>query len=158
MPHILIVAYGNPLRSDDGIAWRAADALQTRLPKSEVEVLRLHQLSPEIAEAASNAEYLIFVDAASDPSSIPGEIRVEEIYPGRIDPKDMATFSHALSPKAVMALAESLYGARPRAVLVTVAGENFEHGESLSAPVQAVLPVLIDRIEAIVQPLVGKRA
>jgi hydrogenase maturation protease len=157
MPRILIVAYGNPLRSDDGVAWRAADGLEAKLAKSEVEIVRLHQLAPEIAERANRSDAIIFIDAASDPSSLPGEIRVEEIRSERTDAKTASRYSHALSPQTVMTLAESLYGAKPRAILVTVTGANFDHGESLSAPVDAALPVLIDRIEGIVRPLLRKR-
>ena len=158
MPRILIIAYGNPLRSDDAIAWRAADALSKKLPKPEVEIVRLHQLSPELAETASHAEYLIFIDAASDPSSVPGEIRVEEVHSEPVDAKEAPRFSHALSPHTVMALAESLYYAKPKAFLVTVTGATFDHGESLSAPVAAALPVLIDRIEGIVQAFLRTKA
>lgn len=151
MPRILIIAYGNPLRSDDSIAWRAADALQGKLSKHQVEIIRLHQLGPELAETASHAEYLIFIDAVSDPSSFPGEIRVDEVRSEPVDPKEASRFSHALSPQTVMALAESLYGARTKVFIVAVTGANFDHGESLSPPVEAALPVLIDHIQGIVQ-------
>ena len=158
MPRILIVAYGNPLRSDDGVAWRAADALEARLPKSDVEILRLHQLGPELAEIASHSECLIFIDAASEPSSLPGEIRVEQVRREAIDPQAASRFSHALSPEVVMALAKSLYGAGPEAFLVTVTGGTFEHGESLSPAVQAALPVVTERIAAIVQGFLRQKA
>jgi Ni,Fe-hydrogenase maturation factor len=49
MPRILIVAYGNPMRCDDGVAWRAADALETNSCGGNVEILRRHQLAPELA-------------------------------------------------------------------------------------------------------------
>lgn len=157
MPRILIIAYGNPLRSDDGVAWRAADALESKLPKSEVEILRLHQLGPELAETARHADHLVFIDAAADPSTLPGEIRAEEVRPQPDDPNGASRFSHVLSPQTVITLANSLYGAKPKAVLVSVTGANFEHGESLSPPVTAALPVMIDRIEGIVQALLQEK-
>jgi Ni,Fe-hydrogenase maturation factor len=46
---VLIIAYGNPMRSDDGLAGRAADGLEGKYPPSEVEMLRVHQLAPELA-------------------------------------------------------------------------------------------------------------
>jgi hydrogenase maturation protease len=158
MFRVLILAYGNPLRSDDGIAWRAADALEAKLPKYEVEILRLHQLGPELAEIASRSEFIIFLDAASVPSSLPGEIRVEEIGSERTDPREASPFSHVLSPQTVITLADTLYGAHPKAILITVTGANFDHGESLSPSVEAALPVLIDRIEGVVQKHSGKKA
>ena len=63
MARVLIVAYGNPMRSDDGIAWRAADALAPKVSESDVEILRLHQLTPELADAVRNFGTVIFVDA-----------------------------------------------------------------------------------------------
>src|SRR5579862_9528285 len=54
---ILIIAYGNPLRCDDGIAWRAADALAQKLSDSDVEIVRLHQLAPELAETISHFKW-----------------------------------------------------------------------------------------------------
>ena len=59
MPRVLIVAYGNPLRSDDGVGWVVAEELRRSLALPEVEVLRLQQLLPEVAESLSRAETVI---------------------------------------------------------------------------------------------------
>src|ERR1700758_3673560 len=80
LPRALIIAYGNPLRSDDGVAWRAAEALRQKFSPAEVEIACLHQLAPELAETVSRFACVIFVDAASAPhAGRPGEIRVEEL-------------------------------------------------------------------------------
>ena len=71
MPRVLIVAYGNPLRSDDGVGWVVAEELRRRLASPEVEVLQLQQLLPEVAESLSRADTVIFVDASCDGE--PGE-------------------------------------------------------------------------------------
>ncbi|MGB8062702.1 MAG: hydrogenase maturation protease [Candidatus Sulfotelmatobacter sp.] len=148
MPRVLIIAYGNPLRSDDGVAWHAVEALQQKFSPAEIEIACLHQLSPELAETLSRFRFVIFVDAASSPEGHPGEIRVEDL--GGKDPADSGSpFFHALSPNAVIRLAETLYGAKPRAFALTVAGQNFDHGESLSPAVAAALPHLVARIEAL---------
>lgn len=145
----LIVAYGNPMRCDDGVAWRAADALQNTF-SSDVEILRLHQLTPELADAVRNFGTVIFVDAAScdDSQDQPGTIRVEEIRGGTSEP---VRFSHVLSPKKVLDLALQLYGASPGAFVITVAGEDFGHGDSLSARVASALPELVARIERLIK-------
>jgi len=150
MPRVLIVAYGNPLRCDDGIAWRAADALAPKVSASEVEILRLHQLTPELADTVRIFHAVIFVDAASCDRSQnkPGMIRLEEIRGGTSEP---ARFSHVLSPKKVLDLALQLYGASPSAFVITVAGKNFGHGDSLSAPVASALPELVARIEHLIK-------
>jgi hydrogenase maturation protease len=150
MPTVLIVAYGNPMRCDDGVAWRAAEILNTKFQPPDVEILCLHQLTPELADTVRNFRTVIFVDAASCDGSRdkPGTIRVEEIRGGRSEP---ARFSHVLSPKRVLDLALQLYGAGATAFVVTVAGENFGHGDSLSALVAAALPELIAKIERLIK-------
>jgi len=149
MPQVLIVAYGNPLRSDDAVAWRAAEILETKFNQPEVEILRLHQLTPDLAETVSHFGRVIFIDAASPEQSLPGEIRIDEIPP--TDPGDPVRFSHVLPPQTVVVLAIKLYGAKVRAFSATVTGRNFAHGESLSLAVSAALPQLVAQIAVLVQ-------
>jgi hydrogenase maturation protease len=156
MPAVLIVAYGNPFRGDDGVAWRAADALCGKFPESKVDILCLHQLAPELAETASRFERVIFVDAASKQTGELGKIRVEQIRAEAISKNEGAAFGHSLSPAAVLALAANLYGARPQAFSVTVTGQNFGHGDQLSRSVTAALPDLISRIELLVQSALSR--
>lgn len=148
MPHILILAYGNPLRSDDGVAWRAAEALQEKFPGSAVKVTRLHQLGPELAEPISQARAVIFVDASSQ-----GEPGSTQCEPLATSDSAVHHFWHAISPAAVMALAAQLYGSAPAAFCATIAGQNFDHGESLSPLVEAAIPDLIRRVEELVHSL-----
>ena len=152
---MLILAYGNPLRSDDGLAWRVADALEAKFPSSQVEILRLHQLTPELAERVSRANAVIFVDAASADAGEyrPGEIRIEEIHAEKAGAFLQSRFSHHLTPGLVVTLASQLYGARARAFSATLTGENFEHGESLSAAVHDSLPEFTTRIEHLAREL-----
>jgi hydrogenase maturation protease len=159
MPRVLIVAYGNPLRSDDGIASRAADAIQGRFPESEVEILRLHQLAPEVADAIQNRELVLFVDAAcieSAKDSRAGEISVREVFGNGTGEPLPGHFTHAYSPAKVLDLGRELYGATPKACVITAAGENFEHGECLSIPVAKALPDLTARVEQMVEDALSK--
>lgn len=157
-PRVLIIAYGNPLRCDDGIAWRAADAIEGRFSESEVEILRLHQLAPEVADAVCQRELVLFVDAAcvEDVENIhPGDIRVCEVSGGEIR-EWPGHFSHVYSPIKVLGLARELYQTAPKAFVITVAGENFDHGDSFSAPVASALPELVTRIWRLVTDLPTK--
>ena len=154
MPRVLIVAYGNPLRTDDGLAWRAAAALQDKFSSSDVEIVRLHQLAPELAEAVSRSEAVIFVDANAAGTGSPGEIRCAQIGLPEAPPR----FSHQISPDGIVALAHQLFGLKPTAVSVTLTGECFDHGESLSPGVTAALPALVARIETLVQQLLSGEA
>jgi len=153
MPRVLIIAYGNPLRCDDGLAWRAADQLEGKFSGSVVELLPTHQLTPELAAAVSRSDGVIFVDAASaeEGNAQPGEVHCAPIGL----PEGKVRFSHQLSPSSVIALARELYAASPRAFSVTVTGQCFDHGESFSPVVAAALPVLVTRIETLVRELLS---
>jgi hydrogenase maturation protease len=156
MARILIVAYGNPLRCDDGLAWRAADELEKRFCGSDFEILRTHQLAPELAETVSRFETVIFVDAASanGTESSPGDVRSAAVTTSGETPR----FSHQLSPGAVLALAAQLFGAAPRAFSVTLTGQCFDHGESLSPTVEAAIPALVVRVEELVRSALASEA
>jgi hydrogenase maturation protease len=151
MPRILIIAYGNPMRSDDGLAWRAADALKKKLAGADVEILRLHQLAPELAETVTRAKAVIFVDAAAPnkTNGQPGEVCLSPVETIEGPPR----FSHQLSPAAVVGLARQFYGINPRAFTVTLTGQNFDHGEALSPVVAAALPALVAQIEELFHSL-----
>lgn len=152
-PRVLIIAYGNPLRGDDGLAWRVADDLERKVDPSNVAILRRHQLAPELAEEMRRCDVAIFVDAAAYGVSghPPGEVRVEEIPEAEPAPAGTVRFSHQLSPAILVALAAQLYQARPRTFCATLTGQNFDHGESLSPMVEAALPDLVAAIEDLVR-------
>ncbi|HTT19406.1 MAG TPA: hydrogenase maturation protease [Candidatus Sulfotelmatobacter sp.] len=146
---VLIVAYGNPLRCDDGIAWRAADELERKFP--DLEIRRLHQLAPEVAESVRHRDLVVFIDAACVERGRPGDVRVREVSGQEILQRPAAHFTHTCSPVRVLELARELYKAHPKTFVITVAGENFGHGDCLSEPVAAALPELIARIERLVE-------
>lgn len=150
MARVLIIAYGNPLRSDDGVAWRVAELLRGKFSADEVEIECLQQLGPELAESASGCECVIFVDAAAKQGSA-GKVEVIEFSGDSNEAPVASRFCHALPPAAILGLSERLYGSRPRAYSATIIGESFEHGESLSAAVTSALPSLVARIEELVQ-------
>jgi Ni,Fe-hydrogenase maturation factor len=53
-----------PLRTDDGLGWQVAVELFRTNTSPEVDVLPCHQLTPELAEAVSVAETVLFIDCA----------------------------------------------------------------------------------------------
>jgi hydrogenase maturation protease len=149
MARILIVGYGNPLRSDDGLGWRAAEALTRSLSLPEVEVVICQQLTPELADNLTRADVVFFIDAAR--GGQPGDLACDPVtpQPGTID-------THHSSPAGLLALAQQLYGASPRAFVVSMHGECFEHGSALSATVEAALPKLIALVEKMVREMIGR--
>jgi hydrogenase maturation protease len=66
----LIIAYGNPLRNDDGLAWSVADALERKLGPASVEIVRLQQLAPELAEKVCRFQTIIFIDGGATAATV----------------------------------------------------------------------------------------
>jgi len=145
MPRILIVAYGNPLRCDDGLGWHAAEELSNLDLAQKLEIITQHQLTPELALPVSQADRVLFIDAARGRK--PGELRCEPVLPGRAS----SAFSHEFSPAGVLSLARGIYGNAALAFAISLAGECFEHGTVLSESVQEGLP----RLLALVAQLAG---
>ena len=114
---ILLIGYGNPAREDDGLGPAAAMALEN-LSIDGLTVDADYQLT--VTDAATVAEFdvVIFVDAA-----------VEGIEPfsfGRLAPRSQSSFSsHSISPEAVLALAEELFGAKKEAYMLAIKGYSF---------------------------------
>lgn len=142
MAKVFIVGYGNPLRGDDGIGWRAAEFLAERLHVPNVEIRASHQLTPEMAEPISRADLVIFVDAACDHRE--GEVISRRVAP---DCSPSELFSHQLTPEALLGLAKRLYGRCSEAVLLSVGAASFEYGETLSPAVEAALPALLEQVQ-----------
>jgi hydrogenase maturation protease len=134
---VLVIAWGNPLREDDGVAWHVLEGLRALKPRPGLPLLKLrhaHQLAPEMAECVSQAQGVVFVDARRD--GTPGEVRSEEIAASA----GSNPLAHSLSPQALLLFAEQLYGRAPRAVVLSIAGERFGMGEELSPVVRKALP------------------
>jgi len=136
MARILVLGYGNPLRADDGLGWQVAVELFRANASADVHVIPCHQLTPDLAEAASFAELVLFIDCSR--TGIPGELRCEEIF----SQSGPTSFTHDLSPAVLLALAAELFGVCPKAYLFSICGENFETGEELSETVSRRVPEL----------------
>lgn len=121
----LIIAYGNPLRGDDGVGPTAAQVVDSwRLPG--VRVVIVHQLAPELIDAMKQAGRVLFVDA--DCSGSEKAYAVREVEPK----KSRHLLGHWESPASLLALLSELENRTPKAWLLTISGSAFEHGPQLS--------------------------
>jgi hydrogenase maturation protease len=141
MARVLVIGYGNRSRCDDGIGYRAAERLRESLSRPDVEVLAVHQLTPELMVAISLAQRVIFIDAESEGQ--PGEIRRRELAAEPAAP----FFTHEAGPASLLAGAASLYGSTASGILYTIAGETFDFGEQLTPVVERSLTTLLAMIE-----------
>jgi len=149
---VLVVGYGNPLRSDDGVGPVVAELLADDPRLAGAQVRAAHELTPELALDVSQASLLVLVDAAEGIG--PGEIEVRDLAPrGRGGIADAGQvgrpeeggppLTHHLDPGALLGLAAELWGAAPRTVLVGIGPASLELGDRLSPEVEAVLPLAV---------------
>ena len=144
MSRVLIIAYGNPLRSDDGIAWRAAEELKHGPGSAAAEIICVHQLMPELAEQVGHFENVIFLDA-----SCKGELGTITCEPVSAQSADVQ-FWHQLTPESLLALSVQLFGTAPDAFSVSFSGESFDHGDTLSQAAIVGLPRLVARVSKLI--------
>ncbi|HUT26412.1 MAG TPA: hydrogenase maturation protease [Sumerlaeia bacterium] len=121
---ILILGYGNPGRQDDGLGPAFAESLGS-LGRPGVSVDSNYQLNVEDAASVARHDRVLFVDACRQgeaPFVISGVSPVREI----------AFTTHAVSPRAVLALCEDCFGARPEAWVLGIRGYEFGVVEGLT--------------------------
>lgn len=141
----LVVALGNTLRGDDGVAWKIAEALERSLRQMGAEVVLAQQLLPEHAELLSRASVAIFLDCSA--IAKPGVVSTTPVSQADSLP---GIFTHHLDPASLLKLTHDLYGSTPdQSVAITVGGESFELQEQLSKLVAEAVPVAIAAVYAL---------
>lgn len=138
---LLVIGYGNTLRSDDGVGPRVAEAIE-KLGLPGVRTLICQQLSPEHAEMISRAERVVFVDAAVD---APKEVQLRELAPG----DTTQLMAHAADPRTMLALAREVFGHAPQAWWLTIPAMEMDFGETLSPSAQRGLLEAVVKIQSL---------
>lgn len=152
MASLLVIGYGNPMRSDDAVGWHAARELASRLDDEETEIVALQQLTPETAEPVSEADLVVFIDSSTEGE--PGTITEMTLEPASPPAGD---FTQPLEPASLLACAQELYGRSPDALALSVTGAYFETGRELSPPVAASMSTLVSEVCAIARELKASR-
>jgi len=115
----LVVAIGNRLRADDGVAHRVADLL------TGVTLRRVHQLMPEIAPEMQDADLVVFLDA--DPAADGPSLQ-------RIDAsvETPGSLSHSMTPETLVAMASRLYDFHGEAWICRLYARDFSPSTEIS--------------------------
>ncbi len=142
----LVIGFGNPLCSDDGFGWHAARKLRERYQPSKVRVIAAQQLGPEMARDIADASLVVFIDA--EQGNAAGDVACRPVQPRAEAPR---TFTHHLSPAALVACARLLFQKCPPAYLVSVVAADFAPGEQLSERVAAALPKVANKVESLLR-------
>ncbi len=135
-----IVGFGNPLRRDDGVGYRAA----VELEELGYPAHAFLQPLPELALEVANSQIVIFLDA--EVTVAPGEIRFREGVPA-------ASFdwNHAFTPEAILKLAGELEGCYPKSFVLSIGVADLGFGEGFSPQVESAYAEYIYRAKALVE-------
>lgn len=139
---ILIVGYGNDLRSDDG-AGRVVAARIEAMGLPGVAVRSQTQLTPELARAVTRADVVMFVDANVDCT----EMTVLPVESGDRGPQSL---SHHTDPAALLLLAGDLGRVPPHTHAVSIPASNLGLGFDLSPATAAAVEEAVETIVEIV--------
>jgi hydrogenase maturation protease len=142
---VLVVGYGNRLRTDDGLGWRAVERLADDPRVAGAELLCRHQLTPELAVDIAAASLVVLIDAAAYVA--PGVVEVRKVA---TSPSGGALMSHHFDPQSLLTLAGRLYGSAPPVYLVSVGAYSLDDGERLSTVVETAMPKVLDTVAEIV--------
>lgn len=146
----IVIGLGNPLLGDDGVGWRVADEVESRLRIAredgreipDVEIERLGVGGLRLMECLTGYSAAILVDAAEFPDRPIGEVR-------SCDFEDLADYAaghldsaHDASLRTALALGRRLGATLPESIhAVTVqAVRTDEFSEELSPAVSAAIP------------------
>lgn len=141
---VLFIAYGNPDREDDGVAWHVLkglakyfgiynidwnDDFYSRLGTNP-DFFFILQLTPELQDLIINYEYVCFIDA-----HLGAEFKDVELK--KLKPKfEPSTLSHHMTPQFLMDITRASFNTCPEAVLLTIRGFEFQFKQQLTAMCQ----------------------
>ncbi len=139
---VVVFAWGNEARGDDGLGPALGAHIEERWP--EVALVTDYQLQLEHALDLKDRAMALFIDAGRG-TEAPYRFYTTEPKPG------VAHTSHALSPESLLDVAARVGVAAPPAFVLCIAGESFELGEPMSAAALGHLveaTALVDRLLA----------
>jgi Ni,Fe-hydrogenase maturation factor len=106
----------------------------------EIDSVFLPQLVPEIMELLKDYEQIIFVDAHAGAD-------LEDLNCSQVIPQYVSsTFTHHMTPEALLAFLKTLYQHEPAAYLVSARAYEFDFKRSFSSKTQSLLRPASDKI------------
>ena len=154
----LLIGVGNPLRRDDGIGPAVINQLTLLDHNPDITLINHHGEGLSLLEAWRGYPSVILIDATHSGQK-PGTIQRFVIDPDS-PPLPCGLFrysSHLFGVAEAVALAQSLNRLPTRLVVYGIEGLDFSHGEQLTPPAQAALPLVIAQIKFELSELANSR-
>ncbi|MGA2227166.1 MAG: hydrogenase maturation protease [Syntrophobacteraceae bacterium] len=157
---VLILAYGNSLRRDDGAGFVLGDIVERMLSEAGFEVDRIdsHQLEPELALDISGEKIsaVLFIDARALPDAHRADDLHVQVRRVTSDENASPSMGHHLNAQTLLAYAGFLFKKEPPAWLITVPGIDFDHGEGLSETAQQAIHEAPQILRELIPDLIRK--
>ncbi|WP_321469815.1 hydrogenase maturation protease [uncultured Paludibaculum sp.] len=139
----LLLCCGHMDRGDDGIGPLCASALQER----KIPARTLQGETSELLEAWQQAEAVIVVDAITSGEVPPGTLIRIDSADAAFQPEAARCSTHGLGLAQAVKLGRVLKCLPETLILMGLEAASFEWASTLSPPVAAGMPLLLDAIE-----------
>lgn len=136
----MIIACGNPLHGDAGLAWHAARRLEKEPLEGSVHIETHHQLLADMALPLSRCRIAVFLSATNGGEA--GAVLSRSLQPHTRDVPPGSPWD----PESLLAYTRAVHGHCPMAYEVSITGTAFGFGDRLSYPVSQALPQLVNRV------------
>jgi hydrogenase maturation protease len=130
MQKILLYAYGNPGRQDDGLGNSFIEIMDKWIKDHEITHVSTdsnYQLNIEDAEVISNYDVVYFIDASIEDIK---DFAVTKVTP---DTSKIEFTMHAVSAAFIVDLCEKMYQHSPETHLIHIKGYEWEFQEGISS-------------------------
>ncbi len=141
----LIIGLGNPLRGDDGIGVRVAQALAEQKLPPGVDVVDGGTQGLGIVNLLQGRQRVIFVDAANI-GAAPGQFRRFTLDEARLPGNNRRLSLHNANLQDALLLAQALNMLPSEVVIFGVQPDSLQWKASLSPAVEAALPQLLEAV------------
>lgn len=153
-PKTLFIAYGNPDRQDDGVAWIVLQRLAANYgvvvddPNADYyealgnnpDFFFVLQLIPELADLIVDYERVCFIDAHVGDRE--GEIN-EVVLTPHFEP---STLSHHMTPQFLLDIAQQTHQKSPEAILLSIRGYEFSFVQGLTERTSALSETAVAKL------------
>ena len=154
---ILVVGLGNPILGDDGVGWRVAERIQTRLSASQalpspvnitVECLSLGGLS--LMERLIDYTHVTIIDAINSGNHSPGTVTVFRLEDLPGNAVGHLSSAHDTSLQNALQVGSSMGASLPGEIIIVGIESPFvyDFSEQLTPPVAAAVPKAEEQVIA----------
>jgi hydrogenase maturation protease len=150
---ILVIGYGNSLRSDDGAGQYVAQKVAV-WDRPLVMTQTAYQLNPDMVGAIIEASIVVFVSVVPVQPADPTSLQVQSLSPLSAD----RAWGHDYSPAMLLTIAQQLYATVPKkSYWFQIRGENFEFGERFSSLTQQGIQQALTQLSELIRSYSAKR-